>query len=318
MKIKGLFLAILCLVPSAVSSQNRVAPVQVAPPGETGRRITDDGLFGNYFPAKRRGPAVLILGGSAGGLVAETNRAAIALQSEGISALHLSYFRAPSQSPRIELLPLEYFSTALAWLARQPEVDPDRVAIIGTSKGSEAALLVATRHPELKAVIAALPTSVVWPGIVWEGTDQPIGSSWSESGSPLPHLPHVPYDASKGGTMADNYARSLQAYAQHPEAIIPVEKIRGAVMLVCAEVDAQWPSCPMARQVEERLRVTGRPAPLLLAYKGSGHAAFGLPLADDSDPRLTLGGGTARDTNAARADSWPKAIAFLKTHLAQQ
>ena len=316
MKVKGLFLVVWCLASSwAVSAQNRVPPVQVAEPGETGRRITDGGLLANYFPAKVRGPGVLVLAGSVGGLVVESNRTAATLQAEGYSALHLSYFRGPTQNPRLEMIPMEYFNTAIDWLRRQPEVDPERLGIMGTSKGAEAALLIAIRHPELKAVIAALPSSVIWPGIAWEGSPAPLKSSWSEHGAPLPHVPHTPYDASKGGTMADNYAASLKAYAAHPDAIIPVEKIRGALLLVCAQEDQVSPSCPMAHQIEQRLRAHGRPAPLLLEYKGSGHAAFGLPMPDNTDPRL--GGGTSNpaDTNAARADSWPKAVAFLKSNL---
>lgn len=315
MNIKGLFLAVLLLamISAAVFAQNRVPPIQVVPPGDTGRRVTNDGLLANYFPASRRAPAVLMLSGSVGGLNPEMNRAAIALQSEGFSALHLSYFRAPGQNPRLELIPLEYFSTALQWLRRQPEVDAEHLAIIGASKGAEAALVVAVRHPELKAVIAAMPSSVVWPGIAWEGGAAGV-SSWSDAGAPLPHMPHVPYDSSKG-TMADNYARSLTAVSEHPEAVIPVEKISAALMLVCAESDQVWPSCPMARQIEQRLRDHHRPAPILLAFKDSGHGGFGLPMADDSDPRLTAGGDTARGTNTARADGWPKALAFLKTNL---
>jgi len=117
--------------------------------------------------------------------------------------------------------------------------------------------------------------------------------------------------------MADNYAASLKAYAQHPDAIIPVEKMRAALMLVCAQADQVWPSCPMAHQIDDRLRTKGRPAPILLEYKGSGHGAFGLPMPDNTDPRLTAGGGNAADTNAARADSWSKAVNFLKTNLAK-
>ena len=60
-----------------------------------------------------------MLPGSVGGLAIEMNNAAKALQSEGFSALHLSYFRGPGQYPRLELIPLEYFSTALAWLKRR-------------------------------------------------------------------------------------------------------------------------------------------------------------------------------------------------------
>ena len=289
-------------------------PVHLAPAGETGRRITEAGLLANYFPAQRKGPAVLALAGGAGGLSPMMNDAAKALQAEGFSVLHLSYFRGPGQNPRAELIPLEYFASALAWLQRQPEVDPAQMGIIGVSKGAEAALILAGRHPELKAVIAALPTSVVWPGIVYERTTSPIGSSWSDAGKPVPHIPHVPYDASKGGTLADNYRASLKALPQHPEALIPVERIAGRVLLVCGEADGVWPSCPMARQIQERLREHRRPDAIVLAYKDAGHAAFGVPL-PLNDPRLTRDGGTVEGTTAARSDSWQKGIAFLKACL---
>ena len=38
-------------------------PVLDAPPGETGRRITEEGLLTN-FPGRQKGPAVLTLSGS--------------------------------------------------------------------------------------------------------------------------------------------------------------------------------------------------------------------------------------------------------------
>ena len=302
------------LFTSADAAQSKTPPVLDVPPGDTGRRITEEGLLANYFPAGQKGPAVLALTGSVGGLTMTDT--SIALQAEGFSVLLLSYFRGPGQNPNAELVPLEYFATALAWLRRQPEVDPARVGIVGVSKGAEAALVVAVRHPELKAVVAALPSSVVWPGIIWERRTGPISSSWSEQGKPVPHLPHVPFDASKGGTMADNYAVSLKALPQHPEAVIPVERIAGPLFLVCAEEDRVWPSCPMARQIQERLRGHGRLDSTLLAYQDAGHAAFGPPTPSD-DPRLADSGGTVQGTSAARADSWKKAIGFLKAALGQ-
>jgi uncharacterized protein len=255
---------------------------------------------------------LLTLTGSVGGL--SMNDTAIALQAERFTVLHLSYFRGPGQNQNAELIPLEYFATALTWLQRQPEVDPANVGILGVSKGAEAALVVAARHPELKAVVAALPSSVVWPGIIWDPRPGPISSSWSEQGKPLPHLPHVPYDASKGGTMADNYAASLKAFESHPESVIPVERIAARILLVCGEADLFWPSCPMARQIQNRLRARGRPAATLLAYDDAGHLAFGLPLPPD-DPRVTTSGGTDRGNRTARSDSWSKTIVFLKANL---
>ena len=313
------FVAVACwssIVIGLHAQPQQIPPVVVAPPGETGRRITDDGLLGNYFPARQKGPALLALAGSVGGLSVPMNDFSKALQAEGYSVLHLSYFRAPGQSPRLELMPLEYFDTALAWLKRQPEVDATRLGIVGASKGAEAALLVATRHPELKAVIAALPSSVVWPGIVWEGTTEKIGSSWTEHGKPIPHLPHVPYDARKGGTMADNYAVSLRAFAQHPEAVIPVERITGRLLLVCGEQDEILPSCPMSRQIQERLIAHRRPEATLVAYKDAGHRAFGIPLPPDH-PALARGDAIAKSLNGVLADSWKQAQAFLAAHLSK-
>ena len=309
-------LAAAFVVASCVSvlegQPQNIPPVEMAPAGDTGRRITEDGLIANYFPSRERGPAILFLSGSVGGLSTPSNDASKALQTEGFSVLHLSYFRGPGQNPRLEMIPLEYFDTALAWLRRQPEVDPARVGIVGVSKGAEAALLVAVRHPELKAVIAALPSSVVWPGIVWEGTSEKIQSSWSERGRPLPHMTHAPYDARKGGTMADNYARSLQAYAQHPDAIIPVEKINAPLLLVCGSADEVSPSCPMLRQIEARLRQHGRPEPTSLIHDGVGHRAFGLPLSQ-SNPRFKPGD----PANAMLAAGWAKAVTFLKDNLSK-
>jgi hypothetical protein len=58
----------VCLTPlifSVSSQQMQPPPIQVAEPGAEGRRITDDGLLGNYFPGTaNKGPAVLLLGGS--------------------------------------------------------------------------------------------------------------------------------------------------------------------------------------------------------------------------------------------------------------
>jgi uncharacterized protein len=305
---------LVVLLVGAAAAQTTTPPVPLAPPGDTGRRITDDGLFANYFPAPRKAPALLVLGGSVGGLSVDMNNAAKALQGEGFSVLHLSYHRAPGQNPNLELIPLESFATALTWLRRQPEVDASRMGILGGSKGAEAALLVAVRDPGLKAVIAALPSSVVWPGLIREPTGASIGSSWSERGKPVAPLPHVPYDPSKGGTYADNHAASLKGLPQHPEAAIPVERIAGRLLLVCGEEDQMWPSCPMARQIQQRLRDHGRPDATLLAYADVGHLAFGLPVSPD-DPRLTNFGGTAAASNAARSDSWQKTIAFLKETL---
>ena len=140
----------------------------VGDPGPDGVRIDKDGVFANFFLAKRSGkrPAILLLGGSEGGLQPGGGGPIGPLIAEGYDVLYLCYFGCPGTPPQLANVPLETFDRGLAFLRAQPGVDPKRIAIVGGSKGAEAALLVASRDPKLKAVVAGMPSSVAWPGIV--------------------------------------------------------------------------------------------------------------------------------------------------------
>lgn len=292
--------------------------IELVRPGPTGRRVRDDGIFANYFPARAKSaakrPAILLLGGSEGGLGRGTRDAAIALQAHGYSVLAPSYFGAPGQPKHLELVPLETFDRALAWLKTQPEVDPNRVAIAGVSKGAEAALLVATRHPELRGVFAGVPSSVVWPGIVFGKLK--TKSSWTLHGRPLPVVPYGPFRFKMLlGDVGSVYTDGLKHLSSHPDAEIAIEKIKAPVLLICGESDKLWPSCTMSRQLEAR----GGPNVTVLAYPNAGHLSVGPPLHEDDPLYKKLGflGGTPAGNNAARADGWTKLLAFARASLAR-
>ncbi|WP_179229354.1 acyl-CoA thioester hydrolase/BAAT C-terminal domain-containing protein [Parenemella sanctibonifatiensis] len=290
--------------------------MEVADPGPAGERIEDDGLVGNWYPGGPRSPAVLVLGGSEGGLGAQADAMGRSLHEAGHSVLVLSYFGAADHQPKhLELVELELFDQAVAWLRAQSEVDPQRVGVIGTSKGSEAALLLASGDPDIAAVAALVPSSVVWSGInqrePWEmifGLD----SSWSRGGEPVPYLP---YGEARGPDVYELYRTGLENVADHPEAVIPVEQITGPVLLMCGQQDSLWPSCPMAQQIEERINANGGTVELL-AYVDAGHLGVGPPVGEDLDPEaLTELGGTGSGNAEARADGWPKLLAFFAAAL---
>ena len=272
--------------------------------------MTDDGIVGNFYPSPLPGKhgGILLVGGSEGGLGAGSARMARALQAAGFTVLHLSYFRAPGQSEALARVPLERFATGLAWLARQPSVDPRRIGLVGGSKGAEAMLLVASRTPGLRAVVAGMPSSVVWPGFSWTGPAE--GSSWTAAGKDLPSLPYGSFAPPNIGSV---YVNGLAHIADHPEAAIAIERASAPVLLICGGADILWPSCPMANQLKERApqRVT------ILAYADAGHAVFGLPVdpADKNYARLAALGGTVAGNAAARIDGWPKIVAFLHAQL---
>lgn len=289
-------------------------PVEITDPGPTGQRVNQRGIFANYFPARsgQRGPAVLLLGGSEGGIGRLITKDALDLQRRGVSVLTPGYFAVPRQPKHLVGVPLETFDRALAWLRSRPDVDPARVSIMGTSKGAEAALLVATRHPELGAVVAGVPSSVVWPGINYRTFR--AGSSWTLHGRPLPMLPYGRLRPSFFlGHVDTVYTGGLRHLRDHPASVIPVERIGAPVLLVCGEDDKLWPSCEMARQVQARAYQRGGPRVTVLAFADAGHESVGAPLDPKSSEfrQLSRWGGSTRGNNAARAASWSKVVELL-------
>lgn len=299
--------------------------IVVSDPGPTGRRIAlTGGLIANYFSpagstaaaANTRAPAILLIGGSEGGIGATVQRTALDLQKHGYAVLALSYWGAPGQSPRMENLPLESFDTALEWLKTQREVDPTRLAMMGGSKGGEATELVATRRTDLKAVVAYVPSSVVWQGIdqaeVWRMAS--MGSTWSAGGQSVPYLP---YRSGFGGERRALFENSLTALPEHPDAVIPVEKARAPQLLVCGEKDTMWPSCPMSDAIRDRAAQRGGPPVTVLRFPDAGHLLIGAPIAADDPGYQQLGdfGGTPGANQGALVNGWPKVVAFLRDHL---
>ena len=306
-------LAVTC--DSALAQSMTPPPIEISDPGSGASRINQDGIFANYFPGKGEGsrPGVLLLAGSEGGLGFGTVRIAQAMAAEGFSVLQLCYFGCPGLPSKLVNVPLETFSSGLDWLKRQPNVDGTRIAIVGGSKGAEAALLAASRVKDVKAVVATQPSSVVWPGIAYSDTIQP---GWTEKRTALPYLPYANVPITQGGLFA-RYDDAMPSLPQHPDAIIPVERIDAPILLVCGEADTLWPSCKMADQIAARLHSSGKPAPEILRYPDAGHEVFGLPI-DASDPHYAhLGGlgGTPAGIAAAHADDWPRTVAFLKEKL---
>ena len=109
-------------------------------------------------------------------------------------------------------------------LRAQPGVNPRHVLVSGVLRGSEAALLLGAYFPRLVyCVIAGVPSSVVNPG--WPDTSQP---AWTLGGRPLP-------------------AVSPSEFGQpnppgKPQTVIPVERIRGPILLTCGELLERIPS----------------------------------------------------------------------------
>lgn len=287
----------------------------VEEPGPSGVRITADGMLANFYAAPTSGkqPAVLLVSGSEGGINSQLTAEAIALQEAGFNVLALSWLGGPGQPQWIERIPLEGFETGLDWLAAQPSVDPERIALLGGSKGAEAMLLLATTHPEIRAVVAPAPAAVAWQGFdlarFWR-TD--LGSSWTRDGVEVPYLA-TSRDRDVRSAW-DGYSKAWATVTPDSPAVIRVEQIRAPILLQCGEQDSLTPSCAQAQFIVDRADELGGPPVTLLTYPDAGHISYGTPIAAD-DPlygQLDSYGGTPESNVAAMTDSWPKIVQFLQ------
>ncbi len=106
-------------------------------------------------------PAVVVLGGSEGGL--SEAPLASSLADHGYPTLALAYFRENDLPSTLTNIPLEYFVKAIHLLDSQPGIDQQKLMVFGVSRGSEAALLLGAHFPELvHGVIAGSPSMVTF------------------------------------------------------------------------------------------------------------------------------------------------------------
>ncbi len=292
-------------------------------PGVRLTEVREEGLVAKLFEPEGDGkhPALLVLSGSEGGF---SDREAALLASHGYVTFALAYFGVEGVPKELINIPLEYFKKGLDWLSRRASVDAQRLGAIGGSKGGELSLLLASRFPELKAVVAIVPSHVVWMGI-GQRTGSDI-SSWSVGGKPLPFVPGKSTSAftsqfgkGKPVRLLDLYLPSLEDQEAVQQAVIPVEKINGAVLLVTGKDDQMWPSSLMADQVIARLQAHGHKFPFQhLSYEGAGHAvrsAYTSAMYSTGGGMWALGG-TPEANAKAQADARPKVLTFLQKNLA--
>ncbi|MBX7249078.1 MAG: dienelactone hydrolase [Caulobacteraceae bacterium] len=307
-------LALLALIAACAGpawAQGPAAAPPTAAPEPTVVEVREPGLYARMFaPAglQGRAPAILVLGGSEGGVEA-SGRMARRLAQAGYVTLAVAYFAADGLPPALVEIPIETFDRALAWLERRPEADMGRLGLIGVSKGAEAALIEASRRREFHAVVAGVPSNVVWQGIDLSNWTQ-AKSSWSIGGRPMDF---VPYDASQPFTgIRDLYDRSMRSEGQEGAAAIPVERINADLLLISGGQDGLWNSTEMAARIKRRLEAR-RWAHRVehIDYPAAGHGVVGGPVTLEQAQQLTQVGGTAEGNYAARQEVWGRILAFF-------
>jgi dienelactone hydrolase len=273
--------------------------------------LGSNGILGDFFtPAGSGYPAVVLIPGSdcrPADLVAEL------LARHGVAALALAYCGEPGLPDGVVRIPIEYFARAVEWVRKQSGVDRGHVSVVGFSRGSEAALLLASLRPRLADGVAVVAPSA----LVNRATGGLRTSAWAWRGRAVPYAGAVgtPSSGADGAlAMRRAFERGLRDKAAVRRSTIPVTQCRARMLLVAGGADAVWPSSRYARMIVTQRRGHGV---RLLEFPHAGHGiTFAVPYLSapaEAETRgiiLALGGTRAADASA-RAMAWPELVSFL-------
>jgi acetyl esterase/lipase len=241
--------------------------------------VRDNGLWGKLLvpPGAGPHPALLVLGGSEGGT---PEFEAAYYESMGYETLALAYFAEPGLPAGLTDIPLEYFDKALDWMRARPEIDAQRIGVVGGSRGGELALILAWHCPDLRAVVASVPSGL------FMGSASVVGkAAWTLGGVEIPYF-DVPTDVQPveetlpNGKTAERDAPVLDAEldAATPQQIeaarIHVEDSTGPILLLAAGDDGLWPSCRLSDIAWSALVSQGHAARLAddhVCFPNAGH-----------------------------------------------
>ena len=67
------------------------------------------------------------------------------LAAHGYTTFTLGYFALDGLPQELKEIPLEYFKRAIDWFRSQPDVIPDLLGVVGSSRGGELALLLGSK-----------------------------------------------------------------------------------------------------------------------------------------------------------------------------
>lgn len=325
------------LAPTCLRVRAEIGGVRVAagqrlrlrvPAGLRRTEVHDDGLVGTLFAADEPRPGVVLLGGAEGGM--HEGDAAL-LAGHGYAVLALAYYGLPGLPQTLRDIPLEYFGRAFECLARHELIAGRDLAVIGGSKGGEAALLLGATYPQVRAVVSLVGSGVCTQGIgqsVLTGDFlQIIGTpvaTWTHRGREVTYLPNVVTAELAAAVAAGDPVALGTAFEPGvlstdlvPAATIPVERINGPVLLISGGDDRAYGA---SFQEVAAVRLASHRHPYFwkhIVHEKAGHLIAAAPYGPTTislspGPGITFcHGGTPAADARARAENWREILRFL-------
>lgn len=171
----------------------------------------------------------------------------------GYGILAIGYFKSGEAPDALDRISLNAISDTILHIARRnPQIDTNKIVLMGGSKGGELVLNLASRFDYIKGVIALSTSHVSFPALTMYANT----SSWTYQDAEVPYVP-APVSTIGPALKGDLYgafSMMLADTAAVRHAAIEVEKINGPIIIISPAQDEQWPSASMGEQLEKRLR----------------------------------------------------------------
>jgi predicted esterase len=199
-------------------------------------------------------PLVVGFGGSEGGNAWATDHwkpVRDEFNAAGFAFLAVGYFGMPNASQQLDRISLDSIHEQIIKTAQHAQIDEQKIAVIGGSKGGELVLNLASRYPDIGAVEALVPAHVSFPGLTYDMKH----ASWMYQNQELPFV-QATLDIvapRMTGDIHQVFTILLEGVDEDHPAVIPVERINGHVILISAQNDEIWPSTRMSELVIKRL-----------------------------------------------------------------
>lgn len=246
--------------------------------GTDGQEVSGpSGWRGLYYPPAAGtsiGEPVVVLTGSGGGVASST---AALLASNGHPALALAIYNYKDLPKALLNRPLEHIQEGAVWLARKSGTA--RAAVMGISRGSEAAQLAAAFFPEaFSGVIAEVPSHLIG-GALGPGTT-PGDPAWSVGGRPLQPFP-AKIDLAKiteaiktppGYRGSSDLLTIWNDPAVEATNGIPYERLKVPLLVLAGGSDDIWPSNISAERIRRRMEALSESGRVEIhVYPDAGH-----------------------------------------------
>lgn len=271
----------------------------------------------------RRPPVIIVLSGSEGGYESSAYRGRL-LAAHGFAVFAQAYFRGPGLNDELASIPVERVQRGIAWLRQRTDLSTERVAIIGSSRGTELALLSAGLNREVSAVIVFGTSVTTGRGLTASGEPH-REAAWTLGGQPLPVMQIRPSAEALSQFSKPDPVRlrllfepALSDVQAVGHAAIPVEKIRADVLIISGTDDQMGPADIAGDMLIERLVRAGHEGRRVhLKYPEAGHL-ISIPFTPTElrlAPWRFAVGGSVRGYARADADSWLQTLRFLRQSL---